>query len=130
MSEHPNAAIARESYEAFARGDLQTVGQNITDDVVWHVGGRSPVAGDYKGQDEVFGLFGRLFELSEGTLKLDVHDILADDDHAVALVTMSADRNGKHLDMRSVHVMNIQEGRTREFWAFDEDQAADDAFWS
>ena len=128
--EHPNVIKMREAYEAFARGDLETVGANLADDIVWHIPGNSQLAGDYKGQDEIFTLFGRLFELSGGTLTLEVEDILANDNHATAIVRMTAERDGKALSMNAVHVYRIEDGLTKEFWSFDEDQAADDAFWS
>jgi ketosteroid isomerase-like protein len=130
MAEHPNIGRIRDAYAAFSKGDLDTVGAMYTDDVVWHVGGHSPLAGDYKGQEEIFGFFGRLFELSEGTLQLEVHDVLANDEHGTALVHMTAKRGDRMLSQNAVHVFHIQDGKTKEFWAFEEDQAADDAFWS
>jgi uncharacterized protein len=128
--EHPNVAMARAAYSAFAQGDLEKVAAVWANDIIWHVNGNSPLAGEYKGQEEIFGFFGRLFELSGGTLELDVHDILANDDHITVLVTMNAERNGQRLEMRSVHVMQLEQGLMREFWSFEEDPVTDDAFWS
>lgn len=65
----------------------------FADDLVWHVAGRSVIAGDYAGKDQVFGFFGRLQELSEGTSEVEVHDLLANDEHGVAIVIESATRN-------------------------------------
>ena len=130
MEQHPNVARTRDAYEAFSRGDLDAVGAQLTDDVVWHVAGNSPLAGDYKGQDEIFGFFGRLFEMSEGTLKLEVHDILANDEHATVLVHMTAKRGDRMIDQNAVHVFEIVDGKTKEFWSFEEDQRAQDEFWS
>ena len=44
MSEHPNVARMREGYEAFAKGDLDTLRQQWTDDIVWHEGGHTDLA--------------------------------------------------------------------------------------
>jgi len=128
--EHENIQRTREAYEAFANGDLAKVAEEFTPDVVWHVGGHSLLAGDYKGPTEIMGFFGRLFTMSEGTLKIDVQDILANDDRATVLVHMSAQRGRRILAQDAVHVFEFEDGKTREFWSFEEDQRAEDEFWS
>jgi ketosteroid isomerase-like protein len=121
---------ARRAYAAFAAGDMATVGELIAADVVWHVGGKSELAGDYRGTDAVFGFFSKIMELTGGTFHIDVHDILASDEHTAVLCTVHGTRNGKTLEDRAVHITHPDsEGRVREFWGFQEDQAADDAFW-
>ena len=130
-AQHVNVERARKAYDAFGRGDMATVGELMTDDTVWHILGHGPLAGDYKGKDAVFGFFGKLMELTGGSFKLEIHDILADDEHGVTLVTERAERNGKKWVSRAVHVTHPDsEGRTKEFWAFQEDQAAADAFFA
>ena len=125
-----NVQRTRDAYEAFAKGDLSAIADQFTEDVVWHVGGHSPLAGDYKGQYEVLHFFGRLFELSGGTLKIDVEDILANDDRATVLVHMTAQRGDKVLSQNAVHVFEIENGKTKEFRSFEEDQITEDEFWS
>jgi ketosteroid isomerase-like protein len=129
-TQHVNVERVRRAYDAFAAADMATLSDLIADDSVWHILGRGPLAGDYKGKDAVFGFFGKLMELSGGTFKLDVHDILANDEHSTVLVTERANKDGKSWESRAVHVSHIDsEGRNKEFWAFQEDQAAADAFW-
>ena len=43
---------------------------------------------------------------------------------------MTAQREGKRLDQNAVHVMHIADGTINEFWSHEEDQRADDEFWS
>lgn len=130
-AQHANVQRSRRAYEAFGKGDMETVGKLLADDVVWHVGGNNPLSGEYRGKDAVFGFFGKLMEVTGGTFKLEVHDILANDDHSVTMVRETAEKGGKKLDRRAVHVTHPDsEGRVKEFWAFDEDQAAGDAFFS
>ena len=117
MAEHPNIAIARKGYEAFATGDVKSLEQTIADDVIWHVEGRSQLAGTYKGRQEVFGFFGKIAELSGGTFKLDIHDILANDDHTVVLVTATASRNGRNVTSHDAHVSHVRDGQIVEFWS-------------
>lgn len=116
MAEHPNAQLLRRGYEAFGKGDMGTVDQVFDDDIVWHEGGRNPLSGDYKGKDQVFGLFAKLIELTEGTLKIEVHDVIANDEHGVVLVTLSASRGGRSFSGTSVDVFHIRNGRAVEFW--------------
>ena len=131
MAEHPNVERVRRGYEAFKTGDLQALRELFDESVVWHVPGNSALAGDYKGIEEVFGFFGRILEETQGTLKQEVHDVLANDDHAVALLTVNAERNGKRLEWRDAHISHVSpQGKVTEFWVFSEDNAAVDAFWS
>lgn len=93
---HPNEDLVRRGYAAFGSGDMAKLRELFADDLVWHVGGRSPIAGDYKGKDEVL-VCTRLAERAGGALRLDVHDVLANDEHVVALVKVTAEREGKRL---------------------------------
>lgn len=130
MAEHPNATLIRRGYEAFAAGDMDTVAKVFAEDIAWHIAGRGELARDYKGQAEVFGFFGQLAELSGSTLQLELHDLLASDDHVVALVRERASRPGRTLDISTVHVWHVADGRAVEFWGIASDQYADDEFWS
>ncbi|MGH2724112.1 MAG: nuclear transport factor 2 family protein [Actinomycetota bacterium] len=128
---HPNEDRARKAFDAFIGGDLDTVGETLTDDVLWHVPGRSPLAGDYRGKDEVFGLFAQLVEKTGGTFRLEVHDILANDEHVVALTRTTGEREGKKLDIRSAQVLHVNaDGQVTESWFHPDDAYAADEFWS
>lgn len=130
MAEHPNAAVLRKAYDAFAKGDMATLAELFAEDVVWHLPGRNPVSGVHRGRDAVFAAFAKFFELSGGTLKLDDHTILADDEHAVALNRATASRQGKQLNLLGADVFHVRNGKVAEFWSFSEDQRIDDEFWS
>jgi ketosteroid isomerase-like protein len=127
---HPNEELVRRGYEAFAKGDLQTLNGLFADDIVWHTPGRNPIAGDHKGKDQVFGLFGKVAELSGGTFGLDIHDVLADDEHAVVLATAHGEREGKSIHDNQVHVFHVSNGKVTEFWGHAGDLYAVDEFWS
>jgi ketosteroid isomerase-like protein len=130
MADHPNLELMRRGYNAYTTGDMQTIDELFADDVVWHIAGRSPVSGDYVGKEQIFGFFGKLQELSQGTSKVEVHDLLADDEHGVAIVTESATRDGRNFEGRTVHVLHLSGGKVTEFWDAHIDQASADEFWS
>lgn len=130
MGEHPNIQLLRDAYGAFSRGEIDKVTADWAPDIVWHVSGVNPLAGDYKGQDEIVGFFGRIIEMTGGAFEIEVHDVLANDEHAVALVHEKAQRDGKSLDLDSAHMFHLKDGKVTEFWALATDPQAEDAFWS
>jgi uncharacterized protein len=130
VTEHPNVELTRRGYEAFAKGDMATLSELIADDVTWHQNGVGPLSGTYHGRDEVFGFFGRLAEETAGTLRLDVHDVLANDEHAVALCTFSASRGGKSIEVPVANVSHLRDGKLTEFWGATTDPQASIDFWS
>jgi ketosteroid isomerase-like protein len=130
MAEHPNVELLRSGYNAYSTGDMDVLTRLFADEILWHVAGRSPISGDYKGRDQVFGFFGKLMELSDGTAKIDVHDILANDEHGVALVTGTATRGGRSFEGQDVHTFHIRNGQVVEFWDGPLDQYEADEFWS
>ena len=126
---HPNEELVRKGYESFLAGDLAALNDLFADDIVWHAPGRNKLAGTYRGKDEVFGVFSKLFELTAGTFKLDIHDILADDEHAVVLATATAEFEGRKLDDNGVQVFHISDGKVTEQWLHAGDAYAVDEFW-
>lgn len=128
MAEHPNIARLREGYAAFGKGDFAALNELFAEDLVWHNPGRNHLAGDYRGRDAVYELFGRLMEITEGSFRLDVHAILADDEHGVALLRGTAHRGEQLLDTRDTHVFHLHDGRVTEFWAASTDPYAIDEF--
>jgi hypothetical protein len=127
---HANQDLLRRGYEAFAKADMPAVQAFFADDIVWHAPGRNPLSGDYKGAQEVLGFLGKAMEMTAGSFSLEVHDLLADDEHGVALVVARGQREGKSLEDRQVHVLHLQGGKVTEFWAHPGDQYAVDEFWS
>ena len=126
MAEHPNAALIRSGYEAFAAGDMDKVRELFSPDIVWHTTGSSPLAGDKVGVEAVLANFGKLFELTAGTFGQEIHDVVANDDHVVVLVTgwwekPHAYRGG------SVHVWHVKDGKAAETWLAELDPVAADA---
>jgi uncharacterized protein (TIGR02246 family) len=133
MSEHPNTALIRQGYDAIARGDLPAVLGLFAEDGVLHVNSEGPLGGDHKGREAISGVFTGLFEWTGGTIKLDVTEIFADEDHAIARVRETAERatDGLKLDVSEVHLFRLQGGLAVEFWDLpsDADRAAHDAFF-
>jgi ketosteroid isomerase-like protein len=127
---HPNEDLVRRGFAAFGTGDMTTLAELLADDIVWHVGGRSSITGDYKGKPEVFGFFAKLGAGTGGTFHLEVHDVLANDEHVVGLVNVSGQREGRTLNDNGVQVFHVNGGKVTETWFHPNDPYASDEFWS
>ncbi len=132
MDQHPDAARIREGYDAFARLDLPALAELFDEDVIWHNPGDNMISGDYRGRDAVFAMFGRTLQLNQGTGSFDVHDVIANETHAVSLLRADVSRPdaGKHLSVKEIHVFHLRDGKISEAWVFSENQRLNDDFWS
>lgn len=126
---HRNEEILRKGYAAFTSGDLDTIRALFADDIIWNVPGRNALSGTFKGKDEVFGWFAKLLTSSEGTFKAEVHDVLANDEHGVVIVSVTAQRGTGSLSVRGVDTYHMRDGKVTEGWFFNDDQYAEDEFW-
>jgi hypothetical protein len=130
MGAHENGELIRSGYEAFSKGDMETIAKIFSPDIRWNISGQNQISGTYNGQEETFAFFGRLMELTDFTFSVGVHDLLASDDHVVVLAKESASRNGQSLDNDDVHVWHLADGKAMEFWGIARDQHAVDEFWA
>lgn len=127
-SAHPNAQRLRDAYDGFLRGDLGPLDELLAEDVEWHETGRNQLNGVYRGRDAVRELLGRLGQLTEGSLRLDLRTVLADDTDGVVVMRTSA-RHGdrSYADVLETHVYRFRDGRVTEFRVAFDDQYAVDA---
>ena len=128
---HPNEDLFRAGYAAFQTGDMDSLRDRyFTPDIVWHSPGSGALSGDFHGVDEVIGLFAKSFELSGGTFAVDVHDVVANDEHGVVLATVKGERDGKKLEDRYTHVVHFRDGKVSESWIHQWDPKAVDDFFA
>ncbi|HEY7130685.1 MAG TPA: nuclear transport factor 2 family protein [Candidatus Limnocylindrales bacterium] len=118
MPEHPNATAYRRAAEAFRAGDLATIEQLVDPDVVWHVPGDNPRAGDIHGRA---ALLAWLSDLAGTGFWLREHDVFGNDEHVCALSVMGARRLGLYAGTQVVSVFHFRDGRQLERWFYPED---------
>ena len=125
-----NSVIIRKAYEDFAQGNVPSVFAAFDVGMTWHVPGHSPLSGDYTGHDQIGGFFQRTMELSRGSFSIDVHNVMAENDLVVVLVTVNAQRNGLSASFPEIHVWRMKNGKATEFREYQGDEQREDRFWS
>jgi len=117
MADHPNVAIVREALEAFQRGDYEASAANLADDVVWHyMGASEPLRGKAAVLEQGPAAF-------DAEISAEIHDIVANDVHVLAMLRVHAERRGKQIDYDVVEVYHVKDGVCTERWAFSDDSA-------
>jgi uncharacterized protein len=116
MTEHPNVQLVRQAMEAMSRGDFESVAPFLDDDVVWHfIGGSEPIRGKAAMMENRAG--------ADWAIETTIHDVVANDDHTVALVRAHATRGDRTLDYDTAEIMHVRDGKCVERWAFSDDTA-------
>ena len=119
MEEHPNVTILRRLGERMKAGDMMgAMDEALADDVEWHEIGRSePTRGKA-------ALAQRYAESGEAyTIDANEHDTLANDEHAVQLMNVTARRGDKTLQYRTTEIYHMKDGKITARWAFSDDTA-------
>ncbi|MET9103999.1 nuclear transport factor 2 family protein [Streptomyces antibioticus] len=132
MAEHPHAALVRKGYEAFQRGDMDTLRSLMTGDCTHHVPGSHPLSGDYKGIDAVLGdYYGRLAAETGGSFRVELLHVFVDGrGHAMTAHRFTADRGDRHIDENGGIVFRIVGDKISDLDECVEDMDQADAFWS
>ena len=130
---HANASLIRDFHDALSRfyagDDIEPVGAMLTDDVVWHVPGRSQIAGDHIGRDEVLDYFRARREMGRGIFEVDVVDVLANDSRGV-LLARGFERGVPVAAWETVGIFAIEDGKIGECRLLPFDQYSFDELWS
>jgi ketosteroid isomerase-like protein len=124
-------ALHQAQGELYAGGDDGPVRALLTEDVVWHVPGRSAIAGTYEGVEAVLEYFRRRRELADRTLRLHPGDVLVGEgDHVAALTGGSAVIDGAERRWSTVGLYRMREGRIADCWLLPLDPETFDAIWA
>ena len=132
VAEHPNCALVRKFFEAFASVDTSTLSSLVTEDLVWRLPIESAALGprDHCGFDKVASLGVRVLDLTDATFAFDVHGVFGADDCAAAVAHLTGEREGRKLSLRSVLWFRIRDGEIAEATEVPDDVGAWSEFWS
>ncbi|MBT2438999.1 nuclear transport factor 2 family protein [Streptomyces sp. ISL-36] len=130
MAEHPDAALVRKGYEAFTTGDMDTLASLFTGDCTHHSPGESQMSGHYKGRDNVMAHYGKLFELTDGTFRVELQGIYPDGrGHVMSVHKWHADRGDRGIEMKGGLFFTVLGGKVSDIDECVEDIDEADAFW-
>ncbi|HEV7200430.1 MAG TPA: nuclear transport factor 2 family protein [Candidatus Limnocylindria bacterium] len=117
--------VLRQALDAFNRGDSEAAAALLSDDVEWHEIGRAdPIRGKAALAERFAGA------LPEWQITTEVHDMLANEEHAIALVTATATMGGKSFTYRTAEIYHVRDGKVTARWAFSDDTGAVNEFFA
>jgi ketosteroid isomerase-like protein len=129
----PSAAdvdVVRRLYQAFADRDLAAAEACFAPDVLWHLPGTSPIAGDHRGWAQIRDNFmAKLGPLSGDTFRAELVDVAVGERFVIALQHATASHRGKWLDITACQLMTVRDGLIHEVRGHYSDQEALDGFW-
>lgn len=123
--------VVQRLYAAVAAGDIAIAESCLAPDAVWHIPGKSALAGDHRGWPAIRdNFFAKLGPLSGHTLRIELLDITVGQDFIVAVQHVTAAYQGRHLDVTGCQLMRVDQGHIAEVRGHYSDQYALDAFFS
>ena len=129
MNEHPNVAIIQSAYEAVEKGDVAAYAALLDDDIIWHES-TPGIEGDYHGRDQVLAFLGQVFQETGMQMSVSIHDILANDDHAVILHDSTLTLKDRALTAKYADVYHLRNGKITEHWHLAVNPKAEEEFFT
>jgi ketosteroid isomerase-like protein len=125
MSNSPIAVRYREFTANLVAGNTDGAAELIADDVEWFgIGSSTPI----RGRDAVVEQFGFV---SQYAMDIEVHDVVANDDHLIALLNVTVTKDGEVFTYRTAEVHHVNgDGQITQRWAFSDDTQAIVNFFS
>jgi ketosteroid isomerase-like protein len=131
MAEHPDVTLVRRGYDAFNSADVSTLTEIIADDAVQTMVGDNLVSGEFKGRENILGMYAKIGELTNGTYSVAIEQAFTDGNGTVVIVhRQTAERNGKRLDNLQALIFKVVGGKVVSLTDTSDDVAIDDAFYS
>ncbi len=129
MSEHPNAEIIRSAYESMSKGDMPNFAALLDEDVTWYES-TAGMEGVYRGRDQVLALLGQAFGQTGMQMTVDIHDVLANDEHAVILHESTLTVGDRSHTGQYTDIYHLRDGKITAHWHLAVDPKADAEFAS
>jgi ketosteroid isomerase-like protein len=123
------AELHRRQREMYAGGAVEPVAELLAPDIVWHVPGTSPIAGDHRGREAVLDYFQRRRALARNTMRMHPGQVIEDGEAVVQLVDGTATVGDEELRWRTAGVYRVNAGLIAEVWLVPLDLALFDSIW-
>lgn len=130
-AEHPNAAVMREFFAAFAAADRDRLGAVMVEGMPWHFPGTSPISGTFSGVDGLLDGIRRIaMTLGRGGNGFELLHVVAAEGFAMTVHRDFYTREDNTLDLRYVLYVRFEDGRMAEVWEIPFDQAENDRYFA
>jgi uncharacterized protein len=132
MAEHPMIRLLTAGHIRYGDLSLERLRLGIADNVVWYTPGNHPLSGRIEGIEGVFEWLRQSAEVTNGTFRVEMHRILADDEWAAVISTYRGERKGMVLEMPGVQTfrrdMDTNKIIEARIWVYDD--VFVNKFWS
>ena len=114
-----NVELIQAAYAAFSRGDIQSILDSLTPNVEWIAAPVEPVAGTYRGKEEVAHFFRKVDELADYSA-FEPREYIAQTDRVVVLgyYRATAKRTGRIFECNWAMAFTVQDGKISQFQEF------------
>jgi uncharacterized protein len=116
MAEQQNVTLVQKMFEAFGRGDVDTILDNCAADCEFYFPGPAtiPYAGRKKGREEIRGYFSAILG-TQSVTELRIDRFVAQGDTVVGIgeYTAVVNSTGKMIESPVVFTFEVQDGRVR-----------------
>jgi ketosteroid isomerase-like protein len=114
MSVEQNKEIARKTWEAAVKGDIDTATANISDEVSWLLPGSVSPGGPLKGKQAVAGFFKSLGTAFPSGMKTEIRRVYGDGDTVLMeLTNRGQTAKGKQYENEYCFVLEFEGGKIR-----------------
>jgi hypothetical protein len=126
------AELHRRQGEMYAGGPVDPVVELLAEDVVWHVPGRSPIAGEHRGTAAVVEYFERRRRLADETMRMHPGEVISEGDSVAQFVTGTAVLGGESVSWQTIggYRLDAEHRRIQEVWLVPLDADLFDRIWS
>jgi ketosteroid isomerase-like protein len=126
------AELHRRQGEMYAGGAVGPVIELLAEDVVWHVPGTSPIAGEHRGTAAVVEYFEKRRRLAHTTMRMQPGEVISEGDSVAQFVTGTAVLGGESVAWQTIgaYRLDAEHRRIQEVWLVPLDAELFDRIWS
>jgi hypothetical protein len=129
-TEAQNIAVVRRGYEAFSKGDIETLKTLFAPNANWHQAEGGVLRGNYRGAQAILEYFGQLAHETKGSLRVEPQTMAASGDRVFVLERLTGERKGEKLDAAEVVIFTVDKGIVTEASSFQSNYPVTAKFWS
>ncbi len=124
-----NEQLVKRLYEAQSRADFEEYFSLLSDEIVYHAAGDCLVSGVHRGKEKLKEIGMITFKETEGTHRVTLKSIIANDSYVAAVDTWKARRKGINIEMDNLLIYRIENEKIIEIREFIGNVKKHDDFW-